>query len=54
MEHRKRRKNLTHVGERVEVSFIDSSNIHAAIEELKRIQEKFEIDYNKMKVEKKS
>ena len=54
VEHRERRKNLTHVGERVEVSFIDSSNIHAAIEELKGIQEKFEIDYNKMKVEKKS
>ncbi len=54
VKHRERRKNLTHVGERVEVSFIDSSNIHAAIEELKGIQEKFEIDYKKMKVEKKS
>ena len=52
-EHRESRKNLTHVGERVEVSFIDSSNIHAAIEELKRIQEKFESDYIEMKVKKK-
>jgi hypothetical protein len=50
----KEEKNLTHVGERVEVSFIDSSNIHAAIEELKRIQEKFESDYIEMKVKKKS
>ena len=53
-EHRERRKNLTHVGERVEVSFIDSSNIQAAIEELKCIQEKFESDYIEMKVKKKS
>ena len=52
-EHRESRKNLTHVGERVEVSFIDSSNIHAAIEELKRIQEKFESDYIEIKVKKK-
>jgi class 3 adenylate cyclase len=44
-EHRERRKNLTHVGERVEVSFLDSSNIKAAIEELKLIQEGFERDY---------
>ena len=53
-EHRERRKNLSHVGERVEVNFIDSSNIQAAIEELKRIQEKFESDYIEMKVKKKS
>ena len=53
-EHRERRKNLTHVGERVEVSFIDSSIIQAAIEELKCIQEKFESDYIEMKVKKKS
>jgi len=44
-EHRNRRKSLTHVGERVEVSVLDSSNIRAAIEELKHIQEKFERDY---------
>ncbi|HIA57562.1 MAG TPA: adenylate/guanylate cyclase domain-containing protein, partial [Candidatus Lambdaproteobacteria bacterium] len=47
-KHRERRKSLTHVGERVEVSVIDSSNIRAAIEELKRIQEKFESDYSEL------
>ena len=53
-KHRKRRKSLSHVGDRVEVNFLDSSNIQAAIEELKRIQEKFESDYIEMKVKKKS
>ncbi|MEC8981750.1 MAG: adenylate/guanylate cyclase domain-containing protein [SAR324 cluster bacterium] len=48
LKHRERRKSLTHVGERVEVSFIDSSDIQAAIEELKRIQEGFEKDYAKL------
>jgi hypothetical protein len=38
----------------VEVNVLDSSNILAAIEELKRIQEKFESDYIEMKVKKKS
>jgi len=47
-KHRERRKSLTHVGERVEVSVLDSSNIRAAIEELKRIQEKFESDYSEL------
>jgi len=42
------------VGDRVEVNVLDSSNILAAIEELKRIQEKFESDYIEMKVKKKS
>ena len=51
---RKRRKSLSHVGDRVEVNVLDSSNIQAAIEELKRIQEKFESDYIEMKVKKKS
>jgi hypothetical protein len=41
------------VGDRVEVNVLDSSNIQAAIEELKRIQEKFESDYIEMKVKKK-
>ena len=41
-EHRKRRRRLSHVGERVEVNVIDSSDIRAAIEELRRIQEEFE------------
>jgi len=44
-KHRDQRKSLTHIGERVEVSVLDSSNIQAAIEELKRIQESFERDY---------
>ena len=48
-DHRDKRRNLTHVGERVEVNFLDSSNIHAAIEELKLIQEKFERNYSELK-----
>jgi adenylate cyclase len=44
-DHRNRRKSLTHVGKRVEVNVLDSSNIQAAIEELKLIQEGFERDY---------
>ncbi len=43
-EHRNQRKRLSHVGERVEVNVIDSSDIHAAIAELRRIQEEFERD----------
>jgi len=43
--HREKRKSLTHIGKRVEVSLLDSSNIREAIEELKRIQEKFEQEY---------
>ena len=38
----------------MEVNVLDSSNIQAAIEELKRIQEKFESDYIEMKVKEKS
>ncbi len=53
-EHRNRRKSLTHVGERVEVSVLDSSNIRAAIEELKHIQEKFERDYADLEDKKKN
>jgi adenylate cyclase len=41
-EHRHQRRRLSHVGERVEVSVIDSSDIRAAIEELRRIQQDFE------------
>ena len=41
-DHREKRKSLTHIGKRVEVSVLDSSNIREAIKELKRIQEKFE------------
>ena len=45
-EHRKRRRQLTRVGERVEVNVIDSSDIHAAIAELRQIQEDFEKQFN--------
>jgi class 3 adenylate cyclase len=41
-EHRQRRRHLSRVGERVEVNVIDSSDIRAAIEELRQIQEDFE------------
>jgi class 3 adenylate cyclase len=41
-EHRERRRRLSRVGERVEVNVTDSSDIRAAIEELRRIQEDFE------------
>lgn len=41
-EHRRRRHRYSHTGERVEVSVTDSSDIRAAIEELRRIQEEFE------------
>jgi len=40
-EHRKKRRRLSRVGKRVEVNVIDSSDIRAAIEELRRIQEDF-------------
>ena len=41
-QHREMRRQLTRVGKRVEVSVTDSSNIHAAIKELKEIQIEFE------------
>ena len=41
-EHRVRRRQLSRVGKRVEVNVIDSSDIRAAIEELRQIQEDFE------------
>ena len=53
-DHRDRRKSLTHVGKRVEVNVLDSSNIHAAIEELKLIQEGFERDYAELNDKSKS
>ena len=40
-DHRKKRRRLSRVGKRVEVNVIDSSDIRAAIEELRRIQEDF-------------
>ncbi|MGR3615277.1 MAG: adenylate/guanylate cyclase domain-containing protein [Paracoccaceae bacterium] len=39
---RSAKRNLSHVGEHVEVNVIDSSDIRAAIEELREIQERFE------------
>ena len=45
-EHRDRRRQLTRIGERVEVNVIDSSDIRAAIEELRQIQEDFEKQFN--------
>ena len=41
-EHRSQRRNLSHIGEHVEVNVIDSSNIRAAIRELREIQIEFE------------
>ena len=40
--HIEKRKKLYHKGKRVEINVIDSSDIRAAIEELKRIQKEFE------------
>lgn len=45
-EHRDRRQQLSRVGKRVEVNVIDSSDIRAAIEELRQIQEDFERQFN--------
>ena len=44
--HKDQRKMLSLSGERIEINVIDSSNIRAAIEELKNIQEKFEKEYS--------
>jgi class 3 adenylate cyclase len=41
-EHRERRRRLSRIGNHVEVNVIDSSDIRAAIEELRRIQGEFE------------
>ena len=45
-EHREGRRRLSRSGDHVEVNVIDSSNIRAAIEELRRIQEEFEQQLN--------
>ena len=44
--HKDKRKMLSHSGKRIEINVIDSSDIRAAIEELKNIQEKFEKEYS--------
>lgn len=41
-QHRLNRTQLSHIGERVEVNVTDSSDIRAAIEELRQIQTNFE------------
>ena len=41
-KHRDQRKKLSHVGDRVEINVLDSSDIHAAMKELRQIQESFE------------
>ena len=45
-EHRERRLQLSRVGKRVEVNVLDSSDIRAAIEELRHIQEDFEKQFD--------
>ena len=45
-DHHKLRRRLTHVGQRVEVNVFDSSDIKAAIEELRDIQNRFEKENN--------
>jgi adenylate cyclase len=46
-ENRERRRELSRTGKHVEVSVNDSSDIHAAIKELRRIQEDFEKQFGK-------
>ena len=41
-KHRTQRKILSHTGERVEINVLDSSDIHAAMKELREIQEYLE------------
>ena len=41
-KHRTQRKKLSHTGERVEINVLDSSDIHAAMKELRQIQEYLE------------
>ena len=45
-EHRERRRQLSRVGKRVEVNVIDSSDIRAAIKELREIQREFERQFD--------
>lgn len=43
--HRADRRKLSHTGNRIEVNVIDSSNIRAAIQELREVQREFENRY---------
>ena len=48
-KHRIQRKKLSHVGERVEINVLDSSDIHAAMKELREIQEYLEAQFKESK-----
>ena len=42
---RKLNRKLSHTGKRIEINVIDSSDIRAALQELKQIQDAFEKEY---------
>ena len=48
-KHRTKRKKLSHTGERVEINVLDSSDIHAAMKELREIQEYLEEQFKENK-----
>jgi class 3 adenylate cyclase len=48
-KHRSQRKKLSHTGERVEINVLDSSDIHAAMKELREIQEYLEEQFKENK-----
>ena len=48
-KHRTQRKKLSHTGERVEINVLDSSDIHAAMKELRQIQEYLEEQFKETK-----
>jgi len=47
-DHKAARRKLSHTGEHVEVNVIDSTDIRAAIEELRLIQQEFEDRYSQL------
>ena len=48
-KHRTQRKKLSHTGQRVEINVLDSSDIHAAMKELRQIQEYLEEQFKETK-----
>ena len=46
-KHKINRQKLSHVGERVEINVLDSSDIHAAMKELRQIQKYIEEQFSK-------
>ncbi len=48
-KHRTQRKKLSHTGERVEINVFDSSDIHAAMKELREIQQYLEEQFRENK-----